>query len=95
MGQLKPAFPAYSQASNVNPGPPGASGHPGIPGCGPNFPVSQASSLSSQDTKSMEAKKPNLITTVSGNSRIIHPEEDISLVNFLSFFVCFLFLFLL
>ncbi|RXG73569.1 BUB3-interacting and GLEBS motif-containing protein, partial [Armadillidium vulgare] len=79
MGQLKPAFPAYSQASNVNPGPPGASGHPGIPGCGPNFPVSQASSLSSQDTKSMEAKKPNLITTVSGNSRIIHPEEDISL----------------
>ncbi|KAB7505005.1 BUB3-interacting and GLEBS motif-containing protein [Armadillidium nasatum] len=79
MGQLKPAFPAYSQASNINPGPPGASGVPGMPGCGPNFPVSQASSLSSHDTKSMEAKKPNLITTVSGNSRIIHPEEDISL----------------
>lgn len=73
-GHPKPAFPAYSQ--NNNQGGPGTG--PG-PGSGQSTPTSVSTTASSLDFKNSEPKKPAMITTVSGNTRIIHPEEDISL----------------
>ncbi|KAK8395155.1 hypothetical protein O3P69_006123 [Scylla paramamosain] len=62
--QIGPVKPAFPAYSQAN---------------GQSTPSTQASSTPSGLPDKGEAKKPALITTVSANSRIIHPEEDISL----------------
>ncbi|CAL4126855.1 unnamed protein product, partial [Meganyctiphanes norvegica] len=68
IGPVKPAFPAYSQSNNSSQN---------------NTPTSQSSNNNSSNSNSSSTsdskKPPTLITTISANSRIIHPEEDISL----------------
>ncbi|KAK4323388.1 hypothetical protein Pmani_005907 [Petrolisthes manimaculis] len=61
--QIGPVKPAFPAYSQAN---------------GQSVPISQSSAMNNQPEKT-ENKKPALITTVSANSRIIHPEEDISL----------------
>ncbi|XP_045119543.1 BUB3-interacting and GLEBS motif-containing protein ZNF207-like isoform X5 [Portunus trituberculatus] len=62
--QIGPVKPAFPAYSQAN---------------GQSTPSTQASNTPSGLPDKGEAKKPALITTVSANSRIIHPEEDISL----------------
>ncbi|XP_063607939.1 BUB3-interacting and GLEBS motif-containing protein ZNF207-like isoform X3 [Penaeus indicus] len=61
--QIGPVKPAFPAYSQAN---------------GQSAPSSQVSS-GNTGIQEKESKKPALITTVSANSRIIHPEEDISL----------------
>lgn len=61
--QIGPVKPAFPAYSQAN---------------GQSAPNSQVSS-GNTGIQEKESKKPALITTVSANSRIIHPEEDISL----------------
>ncbi|XP_071512668.1 uncharacterized protein [Panulirus ornatus] len=63
-GQIGPVKPAFPAYSQAN---------------GQSIPSSQSSAVSGGLQDKLESKKPALITTVSANSRIIHPEEDISL----------------
>ncbi|XP_069955851.1 BUB3-interacting and GLEBS motif-containing protein ZNF207 isoform X2 [Cherax quadricarinatus] len=62
--QIGPVKPAFPAYSQAN---------------GQSNPSNQSSTVNSGQQDKMESKKPALITTVSANSRIIHPEEDISL----------------
>lgn len=62
--QIGPVKPAFPAYSQAN---------------GQSTPNTQASNTPSGPPDKGETKKPALITTVSANSRIIHPEEDISL----------------
>ncbi|XP_042216543.1 BUB3-interacting and GLEBS motif-containing protein ZNF207-like isoform X3 [Homarus americanus] len=62
--QIGPVKPAFPAYSQAN---------------GQSTPSSQSSAVSGGLQDKVESKKPALITTVSVNSRIIHPEEDISL----------------
>lgn len=62
--QIGPVKPAFPAYSQAN---------------GQSAPNNQVSS-GNTGIQEKESKKPALITTVSANSRIIHPEEDISLV---------------
>ncbi|XP_069166591.1 BUB3-interacting and GLEBS motif-containing protein ZNF207-like isoform X6 [Procambarus clarkii] len=62
--QIGPVKPAFPAYSQAN---------------GQSVPNNQSSGINSGSQDKMEPKKPALITTVSANSRIIHPEEDISL----------------
>ncbi|XP_050699073.1 BUB3-interacting and GLEBS motif-containing protein ZNF207-like [Eriocheir sinensis] len=63
--QIGPIKPAFPAYSQAN---------------GQSTPNAQPSNTPSGPPDKGETKKPALITTVSANSRIIHPEEDISLV---------------
>lgn len=63
--QIGPIKPAFPAYSQAN---------------GQSTPSTQPSNTPSGPPDKGETKKPALITTVSANSRIIHPEEDISLV---------------
>ncbi|XP_050699058.1 BUB3-interacting and GLEBS motif-containing protein ZNF207-like isoform X3 [Eriocheir sinensis] len=62
--QIGPIKPAFPAYSQAN---------------GQSTPNAQPSNTPSGPPDKGETKKPALITTVSANSRIIHPEEDISL----------------
>ncbi|XP_066981710.1 BUB3-interacting and GLEBS motif-containing protein ZNF207-like isoform X14 [Macrobrachium rosenbergii] len=63
--QIGPVKPAFPAYSQAN-----GQSTPNVPSSGGGGGVHQ---------EKLEPKKPALITTVSANSRIIHPEEDISL----------------